>query len=375
MKLNPVFVGCIFVGCNASKGDIDRSRCGKEMTLCTIAGTGAPGYNGQDNLATELKLTYPSALILDPSGRLMVSDAGNFLIRRFDGDQLNSVVGSHRKGLAIEELALLETPIDFVMDMKFSDDGRMAMLEADGRQLSLVDFDADKLDVIAYSEEGWNSEDVTPIEDVQFSSPSSFAYDDAGNMYVADAGLEVNMILKIDPVEGVVTKVAGVDDFGFPLSSTSTDEFALQNHLKNPQGLLWRDGKLWVADTGRHRIITIDVETGEATNVSGISDAYGYGDDVPLAEARLNSPSRFTFDSSGRIIIADTGNGVIRAELNDGTIDTICGRGAGDYDPNPQDPEGASLDQPFDLLYEPNGDLVFTDIGHGVVRRISQPDW
>ena len=44
--------------------------------VCTIAGTGAPGYNGQDNLATELKLTYLNALILDPSGRLMVSDAG-----------------------------------------------------------------------------------------------------------------------------------------------------------------------------------------------------------------------------------------------------------------------------------------------------------
>ena len=39
--------------------------------------------------------------------------------------------------------------------MKFTDDGRR-LLESGGRQLSLVDFDADTLDVVAYSEEGWN---------------------------------------------------------------------------------------------------------------------------------------------------------------------------------------------------------------------------
>ena len=33
----------------------------------------------------------------------------------FDGDGPDLVVGSHRKGLAIEELVLLETPIDFMI--------------------------------------------------------------------------------------------------------------------------------------------------------------------------------------------------------------------------------------------------------------------
>jgi len=347
------------------------------MTLCTIAGTGSPGYNGQDDRATATKLTYPSALVMDGEGRVMVSDAGNFLIRRFDGDMLTTVVGSNRRGSAVEDVSLTGsggTLLNFVMDMKFDPtDGRLGIMESDARQLSMVDFGADALEVIAYSEEGANNQVTTPLEEAQFTDPSSIAIDDDGHIYLADAGLGVNTILKIDLDEGLVTKVAGVNDAGFPLAAGEPDYE--QNHLKGPQGLVWRDGFLYAADTERHRIVKIDVNTGEVTNVVGINDMPGYGDDVPFVEAKLNLPSRFTFASSGRMTVSDTGNGVIRSELSDGTIDTVCGRGSGGYDENPQDPEGASLGQPFDLLYDASGDLVFTDTAHAVVRRISQPDW
>ena len=39
-----------------------------------------------------------------------------------------------------------------------------------------------------------------------------------------------------------------------------------------------------VADTGRHRIVTVDVNTDELTNVAGQTDASGYqGDGGPLS--------------------------------------------------------------------------------------------
>jgi len=345
------------------------------MTLCTIGGTGAAGYNDANARATETDLNDPTALALDDSGRILVSDAANFLIRRFEGDKLMSVVGSNRRSIAIEGVPLQESPLAYVMDMEFAPDGRMGMLETNGRQVSLVDFGADELEVVAYSlNEGWNSEDVTPVEEARFTEPAGIAIDEEGNIFLADAGLGVNMIVKIS-TEGQITKVAGVDETGFPLSSTSAEPFHEQNHLVNPQGLTWRDGALYVADTGRHRIVSIDVTTGEVTNIVGVNDSPGYGDDVAFGDAKLDTPYRFTFGSDGRMVVADTGNGVIRAEMSDGTIDTICGRGAGGYDANPQEPEGASLGQPFDLLYDASGDLVFTDRQHAVVRRISQPDW
>ena len=260
--------------------------------------------------------------------------------------------------------------------MDFAANGDLLLLEGVGLQLSWVDLAADSIDVFASSvgEPVWNSAEVTDIDDIGLIKPTSTAMDDSGNIYLAESGEGFNMILKIS-AEGEVTKIAGVDDDGFPLASTTSDPEDAQNYLLNPQGLVWYEGALYLADAGRHRIVRIDVETGDVVNVAGVTDAPGYGDGGALTETQFNRPSRFTFGPDGRLVISDSGNGVIRAELTDGTVETVCGRGAGGYDPEPQDPEMASLGEPFDLLFDVNGDLVFTDRDHAVVRRITQPDW
>lgn|GEM_PF-3193790 len=375
MKASSVVIVSLMLGCNSSKQDIDESRCGYEMTLCTIAGTGTSGYNDINIRSTETQLRDPTAIVEDASGRLLVSDAGNHQIRRFEGDKLMTVVGRNKNSEAVSGPAS-NTPLNYVVDMDFAADGDLLLLEGVGLQLSWVDLAADAIEVFASSvgNPDWNSRDVTDISEIGLIKPTSTAIDDEGNIYLSEAGDGFNMVLKIS-TDGEVTKIAGVDDDGFPLASTTTDSDDSQNYLLNPQGLVWHDGALYLADAGRHRIVRIDVATGDVVNVAGVTDAPGYGDGGVLTETQFNRPSRFTFSPDGRLVIADSGNGVIRAELADGTVETVCGRGAGGYDPEPQEPELASLGEPFDLLYDVNGDFVFTDRDHAVVRRIAQPDW
>lgn len=375
MKASSVVIVSLMVGCNSSKQEIDEARCAYAMTLCSIAGTGTSGYNDINIRSTETQLRDPTALVEDATGRLLVSDAGNHQIRRFEGDTLMTVVGRNKNSEAVSGPAS-DTPLSYVVDMDFAANGDLLLLEGVGLQLSWVDLAADSIDVFASSvgEPVWNSAEVTDIDDIGLIKPTSTAMDDSGNIYLAESGEGFNMILKIS-AEGEVTKIAGVDDDGFPLASTTSDPEDAQNYLLNPQGLVWYEGALYLADAGRHRIVRIDVETGDVVNVAGVTDAPGYGDGGALTETQFNRPSRFTFGPDGRLVISDSGNGVIRAELTDGTVETVCGRGAGGYDPEPQDPEMASLGEPFDLLFDVNGDLVFTDRDHAVVRRITQPDW
>ena len=375
MKASSVVVVSLMLGCNSSKQEIDESRCAYAMTLCTIAGTGTSGYNDINIRATETQLRDPTALVEDADGRLLVSDAGNHQIRRFEDDTLMTVIGRNKNSEAVSGLAS-QTPLNYVVDMDFDVDGELLLLEGVGLQLSWVDLSADAIEVFASSvgTPGWNSAAETPIAEMGLIKPTSTAIDDEGNIYLSESGEGFNMILKIS-VDGLVTKVAGVDADGFPIASTSTDSDDAQNHLLNPQGLVWHEGALYLADAGRHRIVRVDVETGEVVNIAGVTDSPGYGDGKPLTLTQFNRPSRFTFSPDGRLVIADSGNGVIRAELPNGTVETVSGRGAGGYDPEPQDPEGASLGEPFDVLYDVNGDLVFTDRDHAVVRRITQPDW
>ena len=375
MKPSSLVIASLIVGCNSSKEEIDDSRCAYAMTLCTIAGTGTSGYNDINIRARDTQLRDPTAIVEDAAGRLLVSDAGNNQIRRFEGDNLMSVIGRNARSEAVSGLAS-QTPLNYVVDMDFAADGSVLLLEGVGLQLSWVDLDNDQLEVYASSVgmPEWNSAEVTDIAEIGLIKPTSTAMDEAGNIYVSEAGEGFNMVLKISP-EGEVTKIAGVDESGQPIASTSTDADDAQNYLRNPQGLVWHEGELYLADAGRHRIVRIDVETGEAVNIAGVTDAPGYGDGNPLTLTQLDRPSRFTFSPDGRLVIADSGNGVIRAELADGTMETVCGRGSGGYEDGAQDPEMASLGEPFDILYDANGDLVFTDRDHAVVRRITQPDW
>ena len=65
----------------------------------------------------------------------------------------------------------------------------------------------------------------------------------------------------------------------------------------------------------------------------------------------------------------------IEAVFPDGTIDTIAGRGATGFDGDTEASEGASLRSPRDVVYAPDGDVVFADTENAVVRRIDQPTW
>ena len=373
MKTFWIMVSLTALGCNSSKGDLDASRCEHEMIMCTIAGTGSGGYNTMNDQATETQLNGPNALTMDSADQVVVSDARNYQIRRFEGDILATVVGRNKNSYAITGEAQ-ESPLAFVSGLDFGPDGLLYVVEAQGQQLSVADLDANTMTILGGSpgEPDWNEDPEVAIEDASFNELSGVAVDGDGTVYLADAG--INLIYAVSP-DGVVSKIAGMGDDGYPLVTNNEDAEADSHRLENPQGLSVYNGELYVVDAGRHRVVQVDRSTGALTTVVGVTDEPGYGDGVSFGEAKLNGPLQIAFGPDGRMVISDTGNAVIRAELLDGTIDTIAGRGVGGYDPEPQEPEVSSLGSPVGLLYDSAGDLVFADQDHAVVRRISQPNW
>jgi DNA-binding beta-propeller fold protein YncE len=381
MKLVSMGLSALVFACNSSKGDVDDSRCGHEMIICTIAGTGVGGFQGVDTLATETQLNGPNALAIDSSGRIIISDAANYLIRRFEDDQLISIVGQQRKGFSVAG-DTNDTALNFVSGIDVGPDGLMYMVEGQGHHVTVVDIEANEIEVLLAGHESpyWNAGDEAPmwpeLETPKFEAGlgqlSGVAVGDDGTVYIADA--KANLIFSIS-TDFSVNTVAGMDDNGFALVP-NLDDLASDNHrLAGPQGLVFHDGALYVADTDRHRIVVVDLEEGTLTNVIGVTDRPGYGDGGPFAEAQLDSPHHFNFGDEGRMIVSDSGNAALRVELLNGTIDTVAGRGAGAYDGEPQDAEMVSLGRPMGILYDSAGDLVFADRDHAVIRRIHQPNW
>ena len=126
----------------------------------------------------------------------------------------------------------------------------------------------------------------------------------------------------------------------------SQDGMLTQASFNNPQGVaLDRRGDLWVVDSGNHTIRRIDLDEGTVETIAGQAGVAGSNDGVGI-QARFSSPVGIAFETEPlalqlereregdppppvTMIIADTGNGLIRRVHEDGTVETIVTSGPG----------------------------------------------
>ena len=139
--------------------------------------------------------------------------------------------------------------------------------------------------------------------------------------------------------------------------------------LSQPRGLAVNGDGLYIADTYNNVVRRFDLSTGSLTTVAGTGSA-GYSDGVAGPSAQLRQPSGLAFDEKGNLYIADTGNNVVRelASTPDHLLRTVAGTGkAGEFgDGGPA--ILARLNAPTAVAIRPNGDVVIADTGNNLVR-------
>ena len=204
-----------------------------------------------------------------------------------------------------------------------------------------------------------------------FNHPTDFARGRNDWIFVADS--QNNAIRVI--VEGSVYTMAGGFGEGFADGDRQAVRFNRPFAVAvSPRGLIY------VADTGNHVIRQIDLE-GNVTTVAGVPGVYGYQNGAQ-EEAMFDSPMGLVFDQAGRLLVADTGNHVIRI-LYEGQVSTF----AGTRQVLPGDGQGYWLDDPIGGFLDGDvelarfnrpmgmavsGDTVFVaDSGNHALRVIS----
>jgi sugar lactone lactonase YvrE len=164
--------------------------------ITTVAGNGTIGYSGDGKQATSAELDYPESLAMDVAGDLFIADTGNGVIRKVDTNGIittfagnGTFTNSGDGGPAINAGMLPESlAVDAAGNLWEGQGLRVRKIDTSGIITATVGngFITDAPDGTVATQGGVN----TPVD---------LAFDDLGNLYIADTGS--NKITKIDIVD------------------------------------------------------------------------------------------------------------------------------------------------------------------------------
>jgi sugar lactone lactonase YvrE len=163
---------------------------------------------------------------------------------------------------------------------------------------------------------------------------------------------------------GIITTVAGG-----PQGFIGDNGSALSAQLSGPTYTATGPaGETYVVDSG-HNVVR-KVANGVITTVAGTGVPGYSGDGGPATSATLNDPFGLAVDANGNLYISDSGNAVIR-KVTGGIITTIAGTGivgtTGDGGPA----TSATLNGPSGMVLDATGNLYIVDFGNNRVRILS----
>ncbi len=327
----------------------------------TVVGSGEAGWSGDGGAAVAACLNEPKAVALDHDGNLLIADSENHVIRKVDrrSGLITTVAGctsSHDSPLTVMNRAAIPATDDPLSEGSSSAEAAFVQ-------------QSDLSGTVRYVVNGVGSTkrfagDGGLALDALLNFPTAIAADAEGDLYLADT--MNHRIRRVDARTGRITTIAGV---GLPRFGGDGGP-SVAAGLNEPAALVVQGARLYVADQSNNRIRMVDLRTGVITTVAGTGTATFNGDGRPATEAALAGPSGLAIGTDGRLYIADTFNGRIRAvDPATGIIETVVGDGGEYRYQGEMEAASPSLSRPSGIAVDLEGNVFMTDSDNHLVRR------
>jgi DNA-binding beta-propeller fold protein YncE/DNA-binding CsgD family transcriptional regulator len=198
----------------------------KDRTITTIAGTGVPGGSGDGSPAKDAQLTDPRGLAFDPkTGNLYFADSGTNRVRMIDPEgRIHAFAGTGRSGDAGDGDSALMAQLSGPAGLTIDDAGTLYIADAGNHRVRKVGADGN----------------IEPVggKGATFLLPVAIATDSLGDVFVADAGN--NWVEQIDASGAITTLATPGITLDAPLGVAVDSR-----------------GYVYVADTGNDRIVRL----------------------------------------------------------------------------------------------------------------------
>ena len=343
----------------------------KTGMITTIAGSGLVGFVGDGGLATRARLAGPSGIAVSPDGTLYIVDTDNRRIRKltpFGSEwRITTIAGTGHRGSSGDGGPALHA--DFVRPVAIALDteGNLYIADTGGHKIRKIDTSG-IITTVAGNGHCCFTGDGQQAMNAEFTPPYGISAGPSGHVYIVDR--DNHRIRRVDITNAVITTVAGNGSRGYRGDGGEASKASLSDPMSVAIG---KDGSVFIADYGNHRIRKVDGETKMITTVAGSIDGGFEGDGGKATRAKLHFPAGAAIDSEGNLYISDTGNQRVRmVEHDTGIITTIAGTGnygfSGDGGPATE----ADLAHPTSLGFDQDGNLYIADTDNHRVRKVDK---
>ena len=379
----------------------------------TYAGTGIAGYTGDKGPAASAKIYFPIGMTLDAAGDLVFADYGNNVVRKIDlTGTITTIAGDGVAGYSGDGGPATQASMNGPIGLVYDSAGNLYISDRNNNVVRQVNTSG-IISTFAGNGTAGYCGDGGPASSACLNGPRGLVFDSSRNLYIVD-GFN-HRVRKVDST-GTINLVAGTGKNAF----TGDGGPAIDAAIGNPAGISFNSGLIYISNSGSSRVRSVTLSTGIIESVIGSTPGYDGDGHAPLSSQldapygvvalsstnilvsdRFNSrlrqlsggllqtkaggfigdgrsatsaslvlPQSAAFDSAGNMYVVESNR--VRKVDTTGKITTIAGseKGVSGYSGDGQPATQALLNFPEAAIVDPSGNILISDQGNNVIRKI-----
>src|SRR5262249_8618124 len=179
-------------------------RISRDGIITTVAGNGTPGYGGDRAAGVDAALNWPKDVAIDGQANLYIADTANHAIRKVSASGvITNVAGTGAPGFAGDNAAGTSALLNEPSGLAIDDAGNLFVSDTNNFRVRKLSTTGVITTIAGNGSKGYSG-DGGPATAAQLMNPTGLAFDRSGNLFVGDGESE-RMISR----DGLITTVPG----------------------------------------------------------------------------------------------------------------------------------------------------------------------